>query len=74
MTPRLLDDDDRRLLERAYARLRLADGILGFLSEHFRDKYHLTPANEITPDGEILGPIHADEHADGRIPEMTAGV
>lgn len=49
-----LDASDKVLLRRAMMRLDSANEIMRFLSEHFRDKYGLTPDNQITPDGQIV--------------------
>jgi hypothetical protein len=49
-----LDSGDKELLRRAMARVASANDTLQFLSDHFRDKYGLTPQNQITPDGHII--------------------
>ena len=51
---RELDDGDKKLLQKANHTLATANAILQFLADHFRDKYHLPEANQITPDGVIL--------------------
>lgn len=51
-----LDSADKVLLQRAYAKVQSANEIMSFLADHFRDKYGLTPDNQITPDGRIVGP------------------
>lgn len=49
-----LDEADKVLLRRGMDQLTTANAIMRFLSDYFRDKYGLTPANEITPDGRII--------------------
>lgn len=49
-----LDSGDKVLLQRGIQQLTTANAIMQFLSDHFRDKYGLTPENEITPDGRIV--------------------
>jgi hypothetical protein len=49
-----LDNGDIQLLHKAMERLTAANGALAFLSDHFRDKYHLSPGQQITPDGRIV--------------------
>jgi len=49
-----LDSNDKQLLSRALSRVQAANETLQFLSDWFRDKYGLTPANQITPDGKII--------------------
>lgn len=49
-----IDEADLILLRRATEKLNGANEVLRFLSEHFRDKYGLTPDNQITPDGQIV--------------------
>jgi hypothetical protein len=49
-----LDNSDKELLRRAYSRIESANEIMRFLSEYFRDKYGLTPDNQITPAGQIV--------------------
>jgi hypothetical protein len=49
-----LDSGDKELLRRAMMRVQSANDTLNFLSDHFRDKYGLTPQNQITPDGQII--------------------
>lgn len=49
-----LDDGDKLLLQRAMKRLESANDVMRFLSDHFRDKYMLTPDHQITPNGEII--------------------
>lgn len=49
-----LDPGDKILLQRGIQQLTTANAIMQFLSDHFRDKYGLTPASEITPDGRIV--------------------
>jgi hypothetical protein len=51
---RNLDEGDKVLLQRGMEQLTVANAIMRFLSDHFRDKYGLTPSNEITPDGRIV--------------------
>lgn len=51
---RHLDESDIQLLRKGMERLSIANEIMRFLSDHFRDKYGLTPNNQITPDGEII--------------------
>lgn len=51
---RELDSGDKELLRRAYEKLKSADEIMRFLSEYFRDRYGLSPDNQITPDGVIV--------------------
>lgn len=51
---RELEHEDKLLLRRAYQRMDSANEIMRFLSDHFRDKYGLTPENQITPDGRII--------------------
>lgn len=48
-----LDTGDIQLLQRALSELEKANGIMRFLSDHFRDKYNLTPAHQILPNGKI---------------------
>lgn len=50
-----LDQTDKDLLHRAHEEFNKANAILRFLSDYFRDKYQLTPTNQITPDGKIVG-------------------
>jgi hypothetical protein len=52
--PSQLQEEDRVLLQRAIQRVDNANAIVAFLSDYFRDKYGLTPANEITPNGQII--------------------
>lgn len=49
-----LDMNDKQLLQRAMQRLNSANEVMRFLSDHFRDKYGLTPDHQITPDGAII--------------------
>lgn len=51
-----LDSADKQLLQRAISDLDKANGVMRFLSDHFRDKYRLNPNQVITPDGRILTP------------------
>lgn len=51
-----LDSNDKELLRRAMKQLESANGVVQFLSNHFRDKYGLTPEHQVTPDGIIIGP------------------
>lgn len=53
---KFLQSEDRALLRRAYAKLTGAQEVMRFLSEYFRDKYHLSSLNSISEVGEILGP------------------
>lgn len=48
-----LNSEDIQLLQRANAKLHEAEAILRFLSDHFRDKYNLTPGDHISELGEI---------------------
>jgi len=50
-----LDSNDKLLLSRALMKVQAANETLQFLSDWFRDKYGLTQANQITPDGRIIG-------------------
>ena len=49
-----LDANDKKLLQRAHAKIRTANEIMTFLADYFRDKYELTTENQITPDGQII--------------------
>jgi hypothetical protein len=49
-----LDLNDKALLQKAIARVSAANEVVQFLSDYFRDKYGLTPANAIMPDGQII--------------------
>jgi hypothetical protein len=51
---RELEHGDKLLLRRAYEKVASANEIMRFLADHFRDKYGLTPENQITPDGRII--------------------
>lgn len=42
------------MLHRALEQLNAANAIMRFCSDYFRDKYGLTPDNQITPHGEII--------------------
>ena len=55
MKERELDADDKLLLSRAMVKVQAANETMRFLSDWFRDKYGLTPENQITPDGRIIG-------------------
>jgi len=56
MQERELDSNDKLLLSRAMVKVQAANETLQFLSDWFRDKYGLTPQNQITPDGRIITP------------------
>lgn len=49
-----LDSGDKELLRRAMAKLHAANEIIKLISDHFRDKYELSPTMQITPDGRIV--------------------
>jgi hypothetical protein len=49
----MLDNEDQVLLHLAYEKLHEAECVLRFLSDYFRNKYHLNPGDSITPNGEI---------------------
>lgn len=49
-----LDASDTELLRKALENLNAANGVVHFLSNHFREKYHLGPQHQITPTGEIV--------------------
>jgi hypothetical protein len=53
-------DGDIFLLQKAMERQRIANEVLRFLSDSFREKYGLTPDNAIKPDGTIIGPYPAN--------------
>lgn len=62
-----LDSNDKFLLKRANDKLNAANEIIRFLADYFRDKYNLTPASQITPDGQIIQvspPINTDGVSD----------
>jgi hypothetical protein len=48
-----IDDEDKVLLQKAFTELESANRILRFLSDHFRDKYRLTPGQSVLQSGEI---------------------
>jgi len=65
-----LDSNDKLLLSRALVKVQAASETLQFLSDWFRDKYGLTPANQVTPDGRIIDTqtgITLDESNNGSI-------
>lgn len=69
-----LSPEDTELLQRALAKLDAANGTIQFLSEYFRDKYGLSPANQIARDGTIVGPLVTDSgvsSANGRVEETN---
>lgn len=49
-----LDDADKMLLRKSLERLQTANEIVRFVSDFFRDKYGLTPDNQVTADGRII--------------------
>lgn len=49
-----LSPEDKVLLQRANEKMSAANEVLRFLADYFRDKYGLTPDNQITPDGRII--------------------
>lgn len=49
-----LNPSEKELLHMALENLNKANGVVQFLSDYFRVKYHLTPDNQITPEGEIV--------------------
>lgn len=68
-----LDSSDKILLQRAYSSLGEANAIMRFLSEYFRDKYKLTPANQITPDGRIVNATPQRQIQEDNIGEYPNG-
>ena len=54
MNERELDESDKAMLRKVQQKLAEANAVLQFASDFFREKYGLTPDNEITPDGRIV--------------------
>ena len=49
-----IDAGDKEILRKALEELAGSQRVVQFLSNHFRDKYHLDANNQVTPTGEII--------------------
>lgn len=48
-----IDSSDKVLLQKALQRQAETNSILAFLSDYFREKYNLSPGDQVMPNGEI---------------------
>lgn len=62
----MIDPGDIVLLQNAISKVREANAILNFVSDHFRAKYKLPDGASITPNGEIVLPPSENERFGGQ--------